>query len=336
MIGLDIGSKTIKIVELEGSGPSLTLRASGIVGYTGNSPDKMQDGREFEALAAILKKLHKEARVSSHEIGIAIPEQLVFSRAIRFPLLTDQEVAAAVRWEADQYIPIPKEEAIIQHQILEKREKSTPPEVLVLLVAVPKKVVENYVTVCEMAGFTVSFVETELMSLTRCLAPKDKTVMIVDFGARSTDLAISKNGSLSFSRSIPTAGEAFTRAVAQGLGIEQMQAEEYKKTYGLSTQQLEGKVKASLDAVFRVVVDEMKKAVHFYQTEEKGDTPSSVILVGGTSSMPEASTFLTKYLGLEVVVGNAFEGIKLEPEVLKNIQPFIPLYPVAVGLAKRE
>lgn len=335
-VGLDIGSKTIKIVELGGSAGNYSLQSSGIVGYTGNSADKMTDAREIASLAAILKKLHREARISTNEVGIAIPEQLVFSRVIRFPLLTDQEVAAAVKWEAEQYIPIPKEEAIIQHQILEKREKSSPPEVLVLLVAVPKKVVENYVNVCEMAGLVVTFVETELMSLTRCLAPKEKTVMIVDFGARSTDLAISKNGNLSFSRSIPTAGEAFTRAVAQGLGIEAVQAEEYKKTYGLSTQQLEGKVKATLDPVFRIVVDEIKKGVHFYQTEEKGDSPTSVILVGGTSTMPEASTFLTKYLGIEVVIGNPFEGIKLEPEVARNIQPFAPLYPVAVGLAKRE
>lgn len=328
-VGLDIGSKTIKILELD-SGNS--LQASGIVGYSGNSPDKMVDGKEQADLAEIIKKLHKEAKVSTGDVGISIPEQLVFSRTIKYPPLTDQEVAAAVKWDAEQYIPIPPAEAITQHQILERREN----EVLVLLVAVPKNVVENYVQVSQLAGLNVVSVETELMALSRALAPIDKTVMIMDFGARSTDLAIAKNGNLSFSRSIPTAGEAFTRAVAQGLGIEVNQAEEYKKAYGLSGTQLEGRVRGSLDPVFRVVVDEIKKAVHFYQTEEKGDTPSSVILTGGTSSMPEMASLLTKYLGLEVVIGNPFENIKMEPDVAKTIQPFVPLYAVAVGLAKRK
>lgn len=328
-VGLDIGSKTIKIVELDGS---KALQASGIVGYSGNSPDKIIDDKELTALSGIIKKLHKEAKVSTTDVGISVPEQLVFSRSIKYPPLSDQEVAAAVKWDAEQYIPIPPAEAIIQHQILERRES----EVLVLLVAVPKNVVENYVRVCQVAGLNVVFVETELMALSRALAPKDKTVMIMDFGARSTDLAIAKNGYLSFSRSIPTAGEAFTRAVAQGLGIEANQAEEYKKTYGLSGTQLEGRVRGSLDPVFRVVVDEIKKAVHFYQTEEQGDSPTSVILTGGTSSMPEMATLLTKYLGLEVVIGNPFENVKMEPEVAKTIQPFVPLYAVATGLAKRE
>lgn len=328
-VGLDIGSKTIKIVELDGS---KALQASGIVGYSGNSPDKIIDDKELTALSGIIKKLHKEAKVSTTDVGISVPEQLVFSRSIKYPPLSDQEVAAAVKWDAEQYIPIPPAEAIIQHQILERRES----EVLVLLVAVPKNVVENYVRVCQVAGLNVVFVETELMALSRSLAPKDKTVMIMDFGARSTDLAIAKNGYLSFSRSIPTAGEAFTRAVAQGLGIEANQAEEYKKTYGLSGTQLEGRVRGSLDPVFRVVVDEIKKAVHFYQTEEQGDSPTSVILTGGTSSMPEMATLLTKYLGLEVVIGNPFENVKMEPEVAKTIQPFVPLYAVATGLAKRE
>lgn len=327
-VGLDIGSKTIKILELEGG----SLQASGIVGYSGNSPEKIVDEKEMTALSGIVKKLHKEAKVSTTDVGISIPEQLVFSRTIKYPPLTDQEVAAAVKWDAEQYIPIPAAEAIMQHQILERREN----EVLVLLVAAPKNVVENYIRVCELAGLTVVSVETELMALSRSLAPKDKTVMIMDFGARSTDLAIAKNGNLSFSRSIPTAGEAFTRAVAQGLGIEVNQAEEYKKAYGLSGTQLEGRVRGSLDPVFRVVVDEIKKAVHFYQTEEKGDTPSSVILTGGTSSMPEMASLLTKYLGLEVVIGNPLENIKMEPEVAKTIQPFVSLYAVAVGLAKRE
>lgn len=332
-VGLDIGSKTIKMVELAKDGGKWKLRSSGVVGYSGSPIEHMQDEKELTALAGLIKKLHKEANVSSKDILIALPEPQVFTRTIKFPLLTDQEVASAVKWEAEQYIPIPINEAIIQHQILERRENASPPEVLVLLVAAPRVLVEKYVKVAQTAGLTVSAVETELMSLVRALAPLDRTVLLVDFGARSTDIAIAKNGLLSFSRSVPTAGEAFTRAVAQSLGVEQKQAEEYKRTYGLSGSKLEGKVSGALAPVFRLVADEIKKAIQFYQTEEGGDPPQTIILSGGTAGLPEAISTLSKSIGLEVVVGNPFTKVTLDSETAKKIAPYVPLYSIALGLA---
>ena len=332
-VGLDIGSKTIKMVELAKDGGKWKLRSSGVVGYSGNPIEHMQDEKELTALSGLIKKLHKESNVSSKEIIIALPEPQVFTRTIKFPLLTDKEVASAIKWEAEQYIPIPINEAIIQHQILERRENATPPEVLALLVAAPRVLVEKYVKVVQTAGLTVVAIETALMALVRSLAPVDQTVLVVDFGARSTDIAIAKNGLLSFSRSVPTAGEAFTRAVAQSLGVEAKQAEEYKRTYGLSGSQLEGKVSGALAPVFRLVADEIKKAVQFYKTEESGDTPQAVILSGGTSGLPEAITTLSKSLGLEVVVGNPFSKIFIDPQTAKKIAPYAPLYSIALGLA---
>lgn len=335
-VGLDIGSKTIKIVELGKEGSSWKLRASGIVGYTGNSPERMKDGKEAGVLAQTIKKLHKEAKISTKNVAIALPEAQVYTRIVKFPLLTDSEIASAVRWEAEQYIPIPINDAIVQHQIIERKQDTTPPQAYVLLVAAPKDLVGKYAKIVEHAGLRLNAVETELIALTRSLAPENQTVLIVDFGAKSTDIAIGKNEQLTFSRSIPTAGEAFTRAVAQGLGVEKQQAEQYKKTYGLQSSQLEGKVRAALDPVFRMVADEMKKAMHFYQIEEKGESPSSAILSGGTAGMPEAASTLTKMLGLEVVIGNPFSKVNVAPEAAKSLAGFAPLYSIAVGLAMRK
>jgi type IV pilus assembly protein PilM len=261
---------------------------------------------------------------------------LVFTRTIKFPLLTDSEIASAVKWEAEQYIPIPLNEAVVQHTILSRNEKSTPPEVLVLLVAAPRATINKYVRVVQLAGLNVTAVETELVALTRSLAPLDKTVLLIDLGAGSTNIAISKSGLLSFSRSIPIAGDAFTRAVSQGLGVTPQQAEEYKKTYGLDPSQLEGKVSGVLDPVLRLVVDEIKKAISYYLTDEKGDSPSALFITGGTSGIPEMITMLTKLVGIEVMVGNPFSKIKTDPETAKKLAPYAPLYSVAVGLAMRE
>lgn len=336
MVGIDIGSKTIKIVEIQKEGNTFSLSASGIVGYSGQGVEKMVDDKEFANLGAIVKKLHAEAGVSSKDVVISLPEQQVFTRTIKFPLLTDAEIASAVKWESEQYIPIPVNEAIVQHSILQRNETSTPPEVIVLLVAAPRVVVEKYTKVISAAGLNTVAVETELIALTRSLAPQDKTVLLVDLGANSTDIAIAKNGLLSFSRSIPIAGEAFTRAVSQGLGISALQAEEYKKTYGLETKELEGKIKTALDPVLRMVVDEIKKAVNFYQTEEKGDAPTAVIMSGGSSGMPQMISSLSSLLGLEVLIANPFTTISIDPETAQRLAPYSPLYSVAVGLAMRE
>ncbi|MFH1970833.1 MAG: pilus assembly protein PilM, partial [Patescibacteria group bacterium] len=88
-VGLDIGSKTIKIVELQKEGNSIKLNGSGVVGYKGLSPDKFKDEKELADLALLIKKLHKEAKISSKEVVIALPEEKVFTRVIQFPLLTD-------------------------------------------------------------------------------------------------------------------------------------------------------------------------------------------------------------------------------------------------------
>lgn len=334
-VGLDIGSKTVKMIELSSEGKGKKLQAAGVLGYQGADIAKLEDDKDFLAISEVVRKLQKEAKISSKEIVLALPEDGVFTRTIKFPPLSDAEIASAVKWEAEQYIPIPINEAIFQHQILERRKDSSPPEVIVLLVAAPRSLVEKYVKIVHQARLTPLAVETDLIALVRALAPTDRTVMILDFGARSTDLAIAKNGFLSFSRSIPTAGEAFTRAVAQTLGVERAQAEEYKRAYGLSEEKLEGKVKEALSSVFKVVVDEIKKSIHYYQSEEQGDAPKSLILSGGTSGMPEALPELSSMLEMEIEIGNPFKNISVDPEMAKSLAGYAPLYSVAVGLALR-
>lgn len=336
MVGLDIGTKTIKIVELERDGNSFSLSASGIVGFSGNSVEKITDDKEMASIAQIIKKLHTETGASSRDVVFSIPEQDAFTRTITFPLLTDAEIASAVKWEIEQYIPIPAAEAISQHIILERNEKTSPPSVLVLLVAAPRVLVEKYTKLVQLSGLNPVAVETELIAITRVLAPVDKTALLIDLGANSTDIAIAKNSLLCFSRSIPLGGEAFTRAVSQGLGVNVTQAEEYKKTYGLTSSQLEGKVKGALDPVLRLVVDEIKKAISFYQSEQKGEAPTAIEISGGTSGMPQIITSLTELLGIEVSVANPFGRIKMDPETAKKLAPYAPLYAIATGLAMRE
>lgn len=335
MVGLDIGSKTIKIVELEKTRDAYKLKASGIIGYKSNTPEHLADDKELAVLSDVIRKLHKEAKIVGREVVASIPETQVYTRMIRLPMLTDSEISSAIKWEAEQYIPFPVEEAVIDYQIIDRKENATPPQVYVLLIAAPKVLVNRYVKLIQMSKLDLVAVETELMAISRSICPVDQTVLVADFGARSTNIAIVKNSALMMSRSIPTAGDALTRAVAQGLGIEAQQAEEYKKTYGLTEQNLDGKIKSILYPILRMVSDEIKKAVHYFQSEAESEQPKSIILTGGSAGMPEVASIMTELLGIEVLIGNPFTKVQIDSVIVKQLANFLPYYSVSVGLAMR-
>jgi len=335
-VGLDIGTKTIKVVELSKDAKKPALKSAGAISYTLKTGiDKMQDEKELADLAQNIRKLLKDSKISSRKISISIPESLAYTRIMKFPLLNDQEIASAVKWEAEEYIPIPVKDAIIEHKILERQEVGNPPQVIVLLVAVLRELVEKYIKILSLINLEVVGVETELMSMTRSLAVPEKTVLILDIGSVSTNIAITKNEELFFSRSIPTAGDAFTRAVAQSLGVSIEQADQYKKAYGLTEKQLEGKVGKALLPIFGAVTEDVRKTIHYYQMETKGEAPATIILTGGSSGMPGVASALTKALNTEVIIGNPFAKVEVEPEAAKNLAPYSPLYSVALGLALR-
>lgn len=336
-VGLDIGTKSIKVVELNQDGDKFSLKSAGAVGYVGAPIEpNLQDEKEIAALGSVIKKLMQDAKVTSKDVSISLPESQVFTRMLKFPMLTDQEISSAVKWEAEEYIPIPLKEAIVEHSILDRLESSNPPQVVVLLIAVLKTLVEKYVEVVNAAGLNVISVETELLSMVRSLAVPEKTIMVVDFGAKSTDIAVARNMQLYFSRSIPTAGDAFSRAVGQSLGVNMQQAEQYKRAYGLSEGQLEGKVGRAIVPILKVVSEEIKKASHYYQMEVKGDPVEMVMLAGGSAGIPGMAPTLSNLLNIEVTIGSPFTRVTVDPASASSLANYAPLYSVAVGLAMRK
>ncbi len=328
--GLDIGSHSVKVVELARNGKSLRLVASGIAatpagGLGTESPKALAE------ISAAIKKLVNDVKISTKNVVFALPEQNIYTRVISFPPLSQEEINSAIQWQAEGYIPIPKKDAVLDWEIVEKNEKG----IQVLLVATPRALVDKYMKVVQDAGLTAVAAETELIALTRAVAPTEGNALVVDFGATSTDLAISVNRQLMFVRSLPTAGAAFTRAVATAIGVQESQAEEYKKTYGLSGA-LEGKVKQALSPVVSPLVDEVKKAIGFWKQEHPDKSVVLGILTGGTVGLPELVPSIAESLGIEITIGNPFSFVTLDPQTSKSIAPYSPLYAIAVGLAMRD
>lgn len=336
MLGLDIGTKTIKAVQLEPQGDKFTLVAAGITstpmgGVSGTD-------QQVATVAEAIKKLITDTKITHKEVNISLPESQVFTRLIELPSLTDQEVSSAISWQAESYIPIPIDEANIDYQIVERRNAQGAGQgaVDVLLIAAPKHLVEKYVRIVDLAGLTVASVETEMIALSRALAPPERTVLIVDLGGSYSNFAIVKNGRLMLSRSISTGGDALSRTLSKNLGITLVQAEEYKKAYGLHRKQLEGKIRSVLELPLKIIVDEIKKAIQYYRSELKREEQvTEVILNGGVAGTPELTPFLAEQLGIEIRVGDPFARVSGNERLNKGFSAYAPLYGVVVGLAQK-
>lgn len=333
--GLDIGSHKIKMVKLAKNGNQYRLIALG--NATSTQKGVLSDAEnDLTALATIIKKLHSEAKINTKNVVSALPQDQVFTQVITLPKLSEGELNSALKWEAEQYVPIPLNEVTLTHQILGTVNDNGKEKIEVLLAAAPNRLIDRIVTVLKTAGFNPISLETEIMAIARSLVPAiPEATMVIDLGAKATDIAVMEKGQVIFVRSLATAGEALTRAVASGLGLDINQAEAYKKAYGADPNKLEGKMVTALGPVIEVLTAEMEKIIQFHQLS-KNKPINRVILSGGTSSLPEISAILAKKLNLEIQIGNPFSQI-VKDDLTKKIPPQeIPLYSIATGLAMKE
>lgn len=335
-LGLDIGSHTIKLIELGLEGNSIGLVAAGSI----PTPLKALSSTEpadAEAVAQAVDRLVKATGAKSKEVHIALPESKVFTRVVEVPALSQRELTSAIRWEAEQYIPLPLDQVNLDFTILREAKDTGTNKMEVLLVAAPKTLVDNYLNILEMAELAPVAAETEVIATTRALirsVPNIRSVMIVAMGAQTTDFAIVRNGTLTFTRSISAGGDALTRAIAQSLEFNLTQAEEYKRTYGVQHDKLEGKIAVAAKPITDTILTELKRALVFYQEKYKEDHIQLILLSGGTARLPGMVEYIAQSLGIEAQLANPWAGIARPPR-FNVLTAEGPNFCVAVGLALR-
>ncbi|PIZ48224.1 hypothetical protein COY32_00375 [candidate division WWE3 bacterium CG_4_10_14_0_2_um_filter_41_14] len=348
-IGLDIGSNSIKVVELGRQGGRFVLKSFG--SHPAPTGAIFSEGElDQKELSKLIKQAVDESGVHSRNVVTAFPESMVFTRVIEVPAVSEAELANAIQWQAEQYIPMPLSEIrlswmVLDKDVLEQSLKSRDikkPKIKILLVAAPSALIQRYISTLKNAGLKALAFETEIVALTRALSKttegQSPTTLLMSIGASTTDLSVVKNGIIQFTRSIGTGGTAVARAISQELGFDMQQADEYKKAYGLMEDQLEGKIVQVIRPVFDVIVNEVERGVMYYQTHNPGDLVKRVVVTGGSAQMPGLVVFLANALGLEVQIGNPWDGITI-PDKLKNKTDQVEnqvIYSVAVGLAMRE
>ncbi len=333
--GLDIGRYYIKVVSAEVSKNKRTLKASGVFSsHVGGI--QTESSSDLSKISEVIKKGVKSAKVDSNKCVVSLMESQIVSRMIKMPLLSDKELTAAINFEAEQYIPLPIKDVVLQYQILNKPKKATPDAKMdVFLVAAPKRVVEKYIKVTKDAGLKVEALETESSALVRSLVTAgDPSSVIVSVGAMSTELVIVVGGNVFFTRSVSVGGAVLTKAIMDDFNLPMKQAEEYKRTYGVLQDKVSGRIASVISPSLETVAGEILRAVEF----AKGRVPNApvrrAIVTSGGAFLPGFSEFLVQRTGLEVSVGDPFRLFE-KNKLVMNLAGQGSMYSVATGLALR-
>lgn len=339
VVGLDIGISSIKVVALA---REKTAKLVSLGSIPSPIPGMVSDADpDLQNVAAAIKRLLDATKIEGKEVIAALPESKVFTRVIDdLPYLTDAELSSAIKYASEEFIPMPLTEVNLNWQVLLKsKDQKKDAKTVVLVIASPKNIVSKYVRVLTMAGLRPKALETETIAVTRSLVgnnPFSPSTLIIQLGATTTDFATVSKGLIWLTRSISTGGSALTRSLAQNFNFEFMQAEEYKKVYGLLEDQLEGKVFEALRPVVEIIASEAKRVIQSYESKYPSDPIKRVVLSGGGAKMPGFVIYLANRLGLEVQEADPWYSIEKDKGLTAKLAQDAPSYSVAVGLALRE
>lgn len=334
--GLDIGRSFIKIVQVKNKGKSKELATA--FSFPTPSGGMISDSPlELKKVAEVVKSAVKQAKAEGNACNVSLIESQTVTRLVQMPNLTDKELSAAISYEADKYIPLPIKEVNLQYKVVTRYPAGSEAggKMDVLLVAAPKRVVEKYLTVIKDAGLKINAIETESTAISRALSSGiEAAVVIVSFGSASTEVIAVRQGSVIFTRSIATGGEALTKAVMAEFNLQHSQAEQYKHSYGIMENQLGGKVANVIKPILEVIIGEITKAVEFARTHMMDAQLARIIISGGGAYLPGMSEFLTRRTSLEVSLADPWETFSKDGLILK-----LPgqggFYCTATGLAIR-
>jgi type IV pilus assembly protein PilM len=338
IFGLDIGSSKMKAVWLNRDKDSLSL-LSALSAPTPSPGLQSESSFDHQELAQSINKLVSDAKIMTNKVAIALPENHIFTKVIEMPVLPEKELGSAIYWEAEEHIPAPMETLSLAWTVL-KRPKLAGPEqrMQVLLIAAPIQLIKRYQSVLELAGLSVVAIESEMLSIIRGVfkMPGSPTSIIVNFGSLNTSFSIIQAGIIVFNYSIPLGGIAMTRAIASDFGLNTAQADEYKRTYGLSDKNLSGKIGAAIKPIFSNILIELKKAIAFYGEKYKNESSiTQVILSGAGANLPGIDVYFVENLGLETVISNPWKMLNIAG-VPNQLQALGPEFTVACGLALKE
>jgi len=361
MVGLDIGTSRVKLVELTAKGASVELTRAAV---ELTPVDVIRDGKvvQPEQVAVVIKKALAAGHFRPGEVVAAIAGQGVVVRHVQFPKMPEEELREALKWEGQKYIPFPMEEAVVDFEVIHGIADPEAANMEVMLVAAQRSIVDSHLAAIELAGLKVVAVDVQPFTVLRALryeplgAERPPTagngiVAYVDIGAGTTDIVIAEGEILRFTRIVPVGGYSFTRAIADGLSVGFEEAEQIKigeaRVYQDQSQlgMLDARSRAIADAVLdtaREIGTEVRRSLDYHDLQLQGRRDdaavSRVVLAGGGSVLDGLDQYLQGELGLPTTMCDPLRNIAINPKVAAklDLDKLGPMLAVGVGLALRE
>lgn len=327
MLGLDIGSHTIKSVQLEKTQAGFKLVSLSVVEIDSASPEAKD--YKLKKIVSIQKAL-KDIKLNQVKIVGGVGGAGITVRQIKLPSMSEEELASSIKWELQRYIPYSVKEVEVDFQVLRSDENTMD----VLAVIVPNDLLNAYKSLMHSLQIKPAITDVEPLALMNSVLDttdleEDEVVILFDIGANTSTLNIYTEMGEYFVHYVPVSGNSFTREIQQNYQLEYLEAEAHKKM-GQGVVEV---IKPALD----IMIHDVRKTLTFYKNQTSVKGFSQIILTGGNVYIPGLDRYLADELDLRVKVFDPFENITFDknvfpPETLNKVSYQLSL---AIGLAKR-
>jgi len=342
LIGVDISSSALKLVELSEAGKgAYRLERYAIEPLT---KDLVTDGNitNLDQVSDALRRGHKRLGSRNRNIAMALPAAMVITKKIIVPAgQTEEELELQVEVEANQYIPFALDEVNLDFQILGPA-PNNPDEVEVLIAASRKEKVEDRVAVAEAAGLKPRVMDVESYATEEAftmIAPslpangRDQNIALVDIGAHVMHFYVLRNNQILFSRDQAFGGNQLTHEIQRAFNLSPEEAESAKRNAGLP----ENYDADVLQPFMETLALEITRALQFFFTSTSYSQIDQVVLAGGCALLPGLDELVGKRAGVNAMVGNPFASMSVSDRIRpRQLAVDAPLLLIACGLAMRS
>lgn len=338
--GLDVGSSSIKMVELEGKANSLNLVSFGFENLPG---DTIIDGQimELNVVSDVIQNVCNNHQVNADKVITGVSGHSVIIKNIVLPPMSRDELEESIDWHAEEHIPYDLSEVSLDYQVTAE----TPEATHVLIAACKRERIDNIKQAIQLSGRQAVVIDVDTFALQNCYEvnyqPSDyQVVTLLNIGASTMNVNIVKGTRSLFTRDITVGGSQFTDVLQRSLGLSYQQAEAVKRGVSKAVEGIEEKsIEPLMNNVTEIVATEIQKTFDFYRatTEDNTTKVQKILISGGGSKLNGLAEELSARLELPVEVLDPFRNInvdtrKFDPDYLSEIMPEMA---VAVGLAVR-
>jgi type IV pilus assembly protein PilM len=339
LVGLDIGSSSVKAVELMKLKKGFQLTG---FAYESLEPDTIVDGAIMDApaVADSIKRTFTSGKFKLKGVSVGVSGHSVIVKRVVVPAVTADEVAGAIELDAEQYIPFELTEVNLDYEIVgPSMTNSDEPGMEVVLVAAKKDKIQNHTSVITLAGRSPDVVDIDAFALQNAFEANydvspGSVIALLNIGASLMNINITKRGMPLFIRDVSVGGNQYTDILQKELQLNFQEAEDLKlgKTGGSEVEM----VQPLLESITEMLVMEVQKTFDFFRETYPNETITRILISGGTSHMLGLAEKIQETFGYPTEILNPFKSIAIGPKVDRTRATSLgPALAVAVGLALR-